>query len=373
MSTETENHCFRVLVLGGSGVFGQNICRHLCEDMGTEVIAAGRSQAKLDAFAAEVDVKTAAFDIAIDLEKALKELQPDLVIHAAGPFQGADYAVAEACIGQAISYIDLSDGRDFVMGFSALDEAARKAGVVAITGASSVPGLSSAAYSQLAADFAAIDSLEIGIAPGNRAPRGLAVMQAILGYTGKPIPRYDNGLWGVVSGWQDLHRRTIPGLGTRWFSACDVPDVALFPLKAPNLKRVAFYAGLELPLMHLGLWLCSWPVRWGLIKSLVPAAKLFQILAGWLYPLGSDRGGMYVLLEGVGLDGAPLRRTWSLVAESGDGPHIPSMAAVILARKLASGAFKEHKGAMVCFDLFTVDEFLDSVKVLDIKATCASA
>jgi len=370
MSEMKTSDPFKVLVLGGSGVFGQNICRHLAQDTGIEVIAAGRSQAKLDAFAAEVNVKIAAFDIVDDLDGALVNLRPNLVVHAAGPFQGRDYAVAETCIRHGIHYIDLSDGREFVMNFAQLDEAARTAGVLAITGASTVPGLSSAVYKALSPDFQTIDDLEIGIAPGNRAPRGLAVLQAILGYTGKPIPRYENAMWSTVPGWQDLCRRTISGLGTRWFSACDVPDMALFPFKVPGLKRVAFYAGLELSVMHLGLWLCSWPVRWGVIKNLVPAAKMFQVMAGWLYPFGSDRGGMYVALQGTDKNGEAMSRTWSLVAEKGDGPHIPAMAAVILARKLARGERMDTSGAMVCFGLFTVQEFMDAVHDLDISFTC---
>src|SRR3712207_8318986 len=50
------------------------------------------------------------------------------VIDAAGPFQHGGYAVAEACIGAGVSYLDLADGRRFVVGIDALDARARNVG-----------------------------------------------------------------------------------------------------------------------------------------------------------------------------------------------------------------------------------------------------
>ena len=44
----------------------------------------------------------------------LKALNPDLVIHCAGPFQGQDYRVALASMACDAHYIDIADGRDFV-------------------------------------------------------------------------------------------------------------------------------------------------------------------------------------------------------------------------------------------------------------------
>ena len=57
----------------------------------------------------------------------------------------------------------------------------------------------------------------------------------------------------------------------------------------------------------------------------------FANLARW----GTPRGGMFVQLDGTGLDGKPLSRFWNLIAEGDDGPFIPAMAAAaIIARWL---------------------------------------
>jgi short subunit dehydrogenase-like uncharacterized protein len=78
-----------------------------------------------------------------DLERALQALAPHVVVHTCGPFQGQQYHVAAACIAAGAHYIDLADGREFVAGIGCLQKQALAAGLAVISGASSVPALSS--------------------------------------------------------------------------------------------------------------------------------------------------------------------------------------------------------------------------------------
>ncbi len=369
---------FTVLVLGGTGVFGSRISRRLATDQAIRVLVAGRSAAAAESMAAEIRRETpaaAAAGLAVPVPQGLDALLAsagvDLVVNCVGPFQGQGYGVPEACIRHRVHYIDIADGRDFVCNFSRLDAAARAAGVLAVSGASSVPGLSSSAVAALARDFTRLDRLAIGIAPGNRQPRGLAVTASILGYVGRPIRVWRDGRWTTLYGWQDLKRRglTAPGLGRlsqRWFALCDVPDLALFPEAYPELRSVSFHAGLELALLQLGLWLLSWLVRWRLIGSLDPLAAPLTRLTGWLTRLGTDRGGMFVELAGVGPDGDRLERSWVLMVGSGHGPWVPTLPAVILARQLAHGAIG-RRGAMPCLGLVTLEAFKAECVDLDIR------
>jgi hypothetical protein len=228
-----------------------------------------------------------------------------------------------------------------------------------------VPGLSAAAIDACRGDFHRLHSVEIGLSTGNRAPRGPAVIAAFLGYCGKPIARWHDGAWRTVYGWHDLRRRHIDGLGWRWYSACDVPDLALFPARYPTLRTVSFHAGIELAVLHLGLWLVSWLPRLKLAPSLAGIAGLAGLVSRATERLGSDRGGMFVTLSGIGRDGHSLRRQWSLVAGAGDGPFVPATPAVLLAGKLARGEL-HRLGAVPCLDLFTLDEFRAEVADLDI-------
>ncbi|HMK68038.1 MAG TPA: saccharopine dehydrogenase NADP-binding domain-containing protein, partial [Stellaceae bacterium] len=206
---------FGILVLGGAGVFGSRICRRLARDPSLRIIAAGRSAPALERLAAELEIESRVVEAPVGLARALAETAASLVIHTAGPFQGQDYAVAEAAIAAGVHYVDISDDRAFVYGFGALDARAREAGVLAVSGASSVPALSAAVIEDRRSRLTGLTGIAIGISPGNRAPRGPAVIEAILGYVGKPFPCWRNGAWRSVHGWQDLRRLTIEGVGRR--------------------------------------------------------------------------------------------------------------------------------------------------------------
>ena len=55
----------------------------------------------------------------------------------------------------------------------------------------------------------------------------------------------------------------------------------------------------------------------------------------------------------------------SLVARSGDGPYVPAIASVILAKRLVAGSGPQP-GAQPCFALFTPADFAAEVSDLDI-------
>jgi len=103
----------RILVIGGYGGFGARLCRRLVA-AGHEVLVAGRSRGKATAFAATLPRAQPLVLDRSDIVGALPALEADLVIDAAGPFQGSSYAVPEACIAARIPYLDLADARDFV-------------------------------------------------------------------------------------------------------------------------------------------------------------------------------------------------------------------------------------------------------------------
>ncbi len=368
---------YPIMVLGGYGVFGERICRRLAKDPAIRLIIAGRSSSTAMTLAAMIRAETPnarvsgiAIKVPDNLGAALTAHKPKLVIHCCGPFQGQGYEVPAICIDRAVHYMDLADDRTFVAKFDGLDDAARKRGVLAVSGVSTLPGLSSTVVEHLKPAFSRMRRISIGIAPGNKMPWGLACVEAILSYTGKPVWRWRNSRWTHTHGWQDLIGRSIQGpvignLGRRWFAACDVPDQALFPECYPQIESFSFHAGLEVPLLHFGLWAFSWPVRLGLVGSLGPAAPLFHRTAKLFEPWGTNRGGMFLEISGDGLDGAPLSRAWNLIAGAGDGPLIPSIPAVILARKLAHDGIA-RRGAMPCLNMFTLEDFSTAVGDLDI-------
>ncbi|MGI9304763.1 MAG: saccharopine dehydrogenase family protein [Gammaproteobacteria bacterium] len=377
------NTDFPVLIAGGSGVFGSTISRRLARTPGLTVYIGARHAANAkrvhDDIAASGLSRTSPlhFDIDTGLADALDVTKARLLINATGPFQNRDYAIPRLCIARGVSYIDIADARDYVVNISSLEESARKAGVSVISGASTVPGLSSTVVQHLAGGFDTVEHISVGISPGNRSPRGLATVSAILSYVGKPIPVWRAGRAARAYGWQGLLRRDIavrnrPKLRKRWFALCDVADADLLPEQFPGVRTVEFRAGLELGSLHLGLWLLSWLVRAGMIASLSPRARLLLGIADRLKNRGSDRGAMFVEVAGKSIDGQSVKRTWQLIAESASGPSIPAIPAVVLARRLALGEGLRC-GAYPGVNLFSLQEFAAEVSDLDIGFEVRSA
>jgi saccharopine dehydrogenase-like NADP-dependent oxidoreductase len=339
----------RAVVLGGYGNFGARICRALADSSGMEVVAAGRTAR---------GARSAQLDLALpDFPERLKALSPGIVIHCAGPFQGQDYRAAAAAISAGAHYIDIADGRDFVARFAAHnDAAARAAGLLAISGASTVPALSSAVVDSLAGRFRQVAEIQVSIAPGQRAPRGTATMAGVFSYAGKSFKWLNDGAPVDARGWQELRRLRFAGLGTRWAAACDIPDLELFPARYPGVRTVQFRAALELGIQHIALWLVAALRRAGLTLPIERCAGPLNRLASLLDVFGSERGGMLVSLVGTRADGSRARVEWHLTAGANHGPEIPCMAAILLARKLARGEMTV-RGAHPCMGFLTLSEF----------------
>lgn len=354
----------KVLVVGGAGAFGRRLVDGLLATTDASVVIAGRSLQRAEAVADELrrahpgrDAQAAQIDRATAGAAEIAALDPFVVVDAAGPFQGADLAFARAVIAAGRHYVDIADARDFVAAFPALGAEAREAGVVAITGASSTPALSHAALDALTAGWRRVDAVEVAISPGNRAPRGLSVIAAILSYAGAPVRVLRGGAWGDAPGWGLLARRLMPGLGRRWLSLCETPDLDLIPARRPGIRTVLFRAGLELPILHLGLSATALLRRSGLVRDLARYAGPAKRLAAAFERFGTDRGGMTVVAEGRDAAGAPARALWSLVAEAGDGPNVPVLPALSFVRALLEGRPPAPAGAHVAAGLLSLEAF----------------
>ena len=359
----------KVLVLGGYGNFGKRICRALVKK-GINLIIAGRDKKKATALAADLGsdfVAIAIFDAKENLGEWLSKLNPKVVINTCGPFQMADYSIAETCIEHKIHYIDLADGREFVGAITTLNQAAISANIAIISGASTVPALSSAVLERFKGEFASLEKLRFGIAPGQKAERGLATTKGILSYVGKPLKAFvghENPY-----GWQDAYIQKFPQIGARLMANCDVPDLDLLPAKY-EIKSIQFSAGLELGILHFGLWGLGFLVRGfgkiGIDLDLSRFADWFYYTAKWFDKFGSDDGGMFMIMSGIGKDGQKCTRKWFIIAKNGDGPQIPTIPAIVLAQKLVEDKLR-FRGAAPCVAMVTLEEYLAELKEYEIS------
>ena len=360
----------RVLVIGGYGNFGSFIAKELAKESNIQVIIAGRSIDKANNMAESIEAVNKAEAVALDIfygiRDDLNKVNPDIVIHTSGPFQKQSYHVAEDCINSGVHYIDLADGREFVSGISDLDSLAKKHGVMVVSGASSVPCLTSALIDNYRSEFKVIEEIDYGITTAQKTARGLATTAAILGYTGKKFKTLINGEEKDIYGWQNLHVRKYKKLGWRLLGNCDIPDLALFPERYPDIKTIRFYAGLEISFIHITLWFLSWLVRFGVIKNLQKSASLLLKISYMFDCFGTDKSAFHMKMKGKDVDGSSNGLKFELTAESGDGPYIPSMPAILMAQKLADGSLVDA-GAFPCMGFITMDEYLMALEKLDIS------
>ena len=367
----------KILVIGGYGNFGKRLVKSLLEYSSHEIIIAGRSIERAEETASSLreefgkTVSIARLDVlSTELNIAIITQDPDIVINASGPYHfqlkeiqeqddRSNYRLARACLLAQCHYIDLADNRDFVSHFAdSLNTQAKQLGLMLVTGASTVPSLTDAVIQHFLPQFSDLTSINYGISPGNRTERGKATIASILSYTGKTFKTLKNGRFESVYGWQDLSRYDFGGpIGTRWMSNCDIPDLDLLPAKYPSLKSVKFQAGLEVSILHLGLWFLSFFTRVGMVKNWSRYASLLTYMSEWFSSLGSDSGGMFIELVGQEHNGSPKTIKWQLVAEDGVGPNVPIISALILIRKIAEN--KLEAGAQACMGLFDLDEFFE--------------
>ena len=347
----------RILIVGGSGVFGSRLAKILRETTNAQIILAGRSLQRAQEVAADIGgVEVLALDRTSVSAVELSRLSVDLVIDAAGPFQGGDLRFARSVIESGLHYLDLADARDFVAAFPELDALARSHNVAAITGASSTPALTHAVVDTLCAGWRCIDTIHAGIAPANKMERGPSVMKAILSWTGAPLRVLEGGGWRIRNGWSDCGAFSIPGLGKRRYALAETPDLDLLVSHFKPRETALFMAGLELPVMHGGMEVMSFLRRIGLIRDLGPWAEILRRAGDLLLPLGSDRGGMIVQVTGRDANNQAAQAQWSMVAARGLGPYTPTFAALALAQRFARGE-SLPVGARPCVGILTLQDF----------------
>lgn len=337
----------RVLIIGGYGNFGFRLAKLLAGESQLHITLAGRSLEKAQHACEDLKNTLAEFhalklDRTEDLTTQIKTV-PDVIIDTSGPFQiygDQPYNVVEYAIANGCHYLDISDSADFVSGISEFNQAAKDAEIIALSGLSTYPCLTSAVFLAYKGKFDAVTKVRAGIAPSPKAGLGRSVIEAITAYAGKPIPEYKNGKqhknYGLTNGFK--YRISPPGidpLDVRLFSNVEAPETKLWPETFPQLKTLWFGAGPKPMFMHRALMGLSHLVRWKLLPGLAGLAGLMTWGLG-IFTAGAHRGGMFVELSGT-KNNEDQTLTWHLVAEGDDGPNIPIIPVAVTVLKMLEG------------------------------------
>jgi hypothetical protein len=343
----------KILILGGYGSFGGRLAHLLADDARITLLIAGRSLQNAARFCDGLSGNAARvplyFERNGDIEQQLRDIMPDLLVDASGPFQqyGADpYRVVKACLACDIDYMDLADGADFVKGFPQFDQEARERGRFALTGVSSFPVLSAAVVRRLAHDMARVADVAAGVAPSPFAKVGVNVVAAIANYAGKPSAVLRDGKMVDAYPFTETMRYTIAPAGrlplrNLRFAMVEVPDQHVLPQSWPGLRSIWVGAAVSPQIYTYMFGALAWLVRWRLLPSLSPFALFMQRVAqAWRW--GEHRGGMFVEVRGIDALGHPMRLSWHLLAEENAGPHIPAMPVAALVYRYLNGQRPQH-------------------------------
>ena len=366
----------RILLLGGYGNLGKQLCEMLPVHLDAIFLVGGRHLEKAEALIAKIhsqnsDLPMQAVQIDWQSEnfaETLVECEVSLVVNLAGPFTHQDNVVARTCIELGIHYIDVAEGREFVVQFPHLDEKAKERRVIAITGAGIVTGITSVVIHHFAKQFGLLVEVDIGVALGNKVVSGPSSVSSLLHNVGKPFQRLQNGHWKTVYGWQQNKRHYYgDNLGLRWHANADIPELILLPKRYPSLKTVLFHLGLEVTPLHFLLSMMAILRKIHLVGNWDRYFKMVQKICRWFNVWGSDQVAISISMNGSSHRYQPLEINWSCVAEKGDGANLSILPCLLLIPKILKG--KIEPGAHICEELFTIEEMYGKISVWDVYHT----
>lgn len=270
----------RILILGGYGLTGRLLARHLLEQTDAKVVLAGRHPDKAEQLAAQLNagfegrrVSSRRVDAAVrdDLLQALPGV--DLLLVAA-PTTRHSPTVIHAALNCGVDYLDVQlDARKLAL-LQSLAPEIERAGLCFITEAGFHPGLPSAMVRYAATQVDALHTAAVAcyLNMGRAMPYSEAVdelMEAFRHYEGQV---YEGGGWTNPANYR---RRAVDfggEIGVRDCVSMFFEELRDLPGMLPSLREVGFYiSGTH--------WLVDWVITPLVMAGLkVPSARMTRQL-----------------------------------------------------------------------------------------------
>jgi saccharopine dehydrogenase (NAD+, L-lysine-forming) len=192
-----------VTVLGGCGVVGTVAVKTLVSSGEfSEIVIGDINLQKANECVSEIgDECLSSFKVDASDSSAIKEAikGSDIVLNCCGPFYKLGPVVLNAVIESGINYVDVCDDFDATKLLLDMDGAAKKAGISALTGMGSSPGVANLLV-KFCADLMLdeVDSIDILHAHGGEPTEGPAVVAHRIHSMTSPIPVYLDGKFTTV-------------------------------------------------------------------------------------------------------------------------------------------------------------------------------
>jgi Saccharopine dehydrogenase NADP binding domain len=324
----------RIAVVGGGGFYGRYLVADLLRFTDAEVLVASRHAPQR--LRAGDRVAPVACDLRDPL--ALREAirGSTVVVHCAGPFQQLPLEPLHAAIATGVHYVDIAEDRAYRRRVLAMDAQARAAGIVALNGASVVPGMEALFTELLRPRFDELLAVHGSAAPDTRRHRGHAMFHTMLLGAGRPFQAPRDGQPVRVHGWHEPEWFDFPPpVGRRrHYQVLEMADLDVLP-ELFGIGTVTFKAGSEFPWLNRLLGAAAaLRARTGhpRLEAYTPLVRGLSWLVG---RCGNDAGG--VILEVAGRrDGMARRQAVAVVGEH-DGGRIPAVLAGMAVQELLAG------------------------------------
>ena len=199
----------RILILGGYGVFGRLLAKELLERTPHTVMLAGRSQRNATVARGQLGHGDRTRAVALDLhdpDSMVPELaNVDVVVCAAGPFQGLSPQLVLRSVAAGVHWLDISDDPEWIAAVLHNTEIQRLAGerdLVVAPGMSTSPAISSALAELCLKELPSATSVRTALFIGNRNAKGAGVIASALASCRFPLEDVDLLSYGRRQGWR---------------------------------------------------------------------------------------------------------------------------------------------------------------------------
>jgi len=174
-----------------------------------------------------------------------------VVLNCVGPFYQFGPPILRASIEKGINYVDVCDDFDATQMQLEMDGDAKRAGVSALIGMGSSPGLANLIAKFFSSMLSEVDSVDIYHAHGGEASEGGAVIKHRIHSMEMPIPVFLDGKFKTVRLFEDSGKELeedtdFPSVGTYHVYAYPHPETITLPKYIKGIKRVS-NLGLVLP------------------------------------------------------------------------------------------------------------------------------
>lgn len=239
-------------------------------------------------------------------------------------------------LGEQPHYVDIAEDRTYRRLITSSHEDAVAAGIVALNGASVVPGMEVLFTQLLHPRFDRIRAVRSIAAPDTRRHRGDAMFRTMLKAAGRPFQQPRDGRPATVYAWIEGEQFLFPPpVGTRrHYLVLEMADLDVLP-ELFGVGTVEFKAGSEFAFLNRMLaFLAVLRARTG-HPTLERYTTVVRAVSWFVGRWGRDAGG--VICEVTGDVGGRVRREAVAVVRSDEGARIPIVLAGIAVSEVLAG------------------------------------